>query len=216
VLDSEISNVSSFGIYYTGVNGSDCWLASGARLDPPNEWIAINTRATLLKLSNIDGGVFYFNTGLSIGASFIPTPQSTPGTTPIYGQWRDGTFTGVGPTPYVWGQEDHNEPSYFTRQTGDTEIKINIAGTYQISWNSLVLVDAVTGDGAITASTANLGNISGGNIILAPGSLVTMSGSSIETILANDVFTLTKNIGEIDPGSIAGYTKILNIKLLQS
>lgn len=138
---SEILAASDFGIFFTGVDGSDCWLASGAKLAPSNEWIATKTRAAFLKLSNISGGQFYFNSGLTIGASFIPILQSSPSGVSSF-VWASYDSTTAG-SPIVWDTTMHEDFGYFDLSS-TTEVELLTDGVHQIEGSAAL----ETGGGA--------------------------------------------------------------------
>lgn len=129
--DAEKLKGANFGVYFAGIDGADTWLANGATLSPSAEWVATKTRAQLIKFDNITGIQLYLNTGLTVGASFIPTLQSGTTLTPVWGEWgRAGDQAGNG--AYVWNVEIQGNASYFNRVAGNTQIQILKEGYYHI------------------------------------------------------------------------------------
>lgn len=157
---AELFPDSDFGIFFTGVNGTDCWLASGARLAPSNEWIATKTRATMIKFDNIFGIQTYLNTGLTIEASFIPLLQSSTTSAPVWGDWS-ASFSGPGNV--TWGTETHTDAAYFLRQAGNTEIKILTTGIYQLYTSIYTEGSDVDGPGILWRSQIFM-NVNGGSV----------------------------------------------------
>lgn len=217
-FDSEILASSDFGIYFAGVEGTDCWLASGAFLAPSSEWVATKTRAVFFKFDNITGGQIYFNTGLTIGASFIPTLQSSGTLTPIWGEWgQAGDDAGGG--PYVWNNEVQGNVAYFNRILGNTTIQILTSGYYQIF--ASVVGESDGGGGAEQVQQAlniNGATVAGGfsQFPLAVGTYQTShSFESTRFLTALDQVTveLTLGLNKIGTGS---FDSLLTIKLLQS
>lgn len=213
VLDSSISNVSSCGVYFEGTNFADVWIASGARLAPSREWIALNTRAAFLKLSNQSGPQFYFNTGLTIGASFIPTLVPAPGTSSIIWAAYDSTTLG---SPIDWDTTLHEESGYFTLTGGGTEVTILVDGTYQIHPSAALTVAAADG-------TTRLN-------LLLNGGLIRSSKISTETAdpinhhtlyhiddyVAGDKISLTYDLGSLYTAESSGLNRLYITRLLSS
>lgn len=156
VLDSVVSDVSSCGIYFTGTNYADTWIASGARLSPTNEWIALNTRAAFLKLSNQSGPQFYFNTGLVIGTSFIPTLMPAPGSASIIWASYDSTTATTAGNFISWDSTLHEESGYFS--LSNPNVSILVDGTYQIHASAAMTTTAASGQTVIKLflNTSNL------------------------------------------------------------
>lgn len=214
---SEILAASDFGIFFTGVEGSDCWLVSGAKLAPSNEWVALKTRAAFLKLSNIGGPQFYFNTDLVIGTSFIPLIQSSTTTTPHWGIWQSSVpSVSYGPELVTWDSELFADPLYFVRQSANTEIKILIDGVYEAS----VVCTNYADDTTVNQEEVilNLGSLSVAGTSYFPSTvgstyLATEYPNAIWSVAANEVVSVNRFVGAPDGAAL---DRQLSIKLLQS
>lgn len=210
---------ASFGVFYTGTNGTDCWLASGAKLVGDNEWVALKTRAAMLKLSNSAGPLLYFNTGLTPGASFIPIAQSTTPVTPHWGIWQDTVGGGAGPTTVVWDTEIFADPAYFTLQSGGTEVAILVDGLYETTCTTPYTID--NGSGNIAHFILDTGGIENDGWFSDPSSVgTTLYGMftlhTIWSFTAGEVVKLRKIIAAADSASSMGASRLLTIKLIQS
>lgn len=210
---SQLSNVSSFGIFYAGTNGSDTWIASGAKLIPTGEWIALNTRAAFLKLSNISGPQFYFNTGLTIGTSFIPTLMPAPGTSSIV--WASYDSMTVG-SPVVWDNTLHEESGYFSLGGGGTEVTLLTDGTHQIQLSLAIETGGAAGISRCTLAL-NGSRIRDSRIDTAtPDSQNHHSIYHIDDYTAGDVIRASYDLGTLYTGENTGLNRLYITKLISS
>jgi len=213
VLDSEVSSVSSCGIYFAGTNFSDTWIASGAKLLPTNEWIALNTRAAFLKLSNASGPQFYFNTGLTIGTSFIPTLVPAPGSASIIWAAYDSVTIG---SPIVWDTTLHEESGYFTLVGGGTEVELLVDGTYQIHASAALTVAAADG-------TTRLSLVLNGGLIRSskiatetPDPINHHTLYHIDDYVTGDLISLTYDLGDLYTAESTGLNRLYITRLLSA
>jgi hypothetical protein len=212
-IDSEVSNAASWGVYFAGTNFSDTWLASGAKLLPTNEWIALNTRAAFLKLSNASGPQFYFNTGLTIGTSFIPTLVPAPGSASIIWAAYDSVTLG---SPIVWDTTLHEESGYFTLTGGGTTVELLVNGTYQIHASAALTVAAADG-------TTRLSLVLNGGLIRSskiatetPDPINHHTLYHIDDYVAGDLISLTYDLGDLYTAESTGLNRLYITRLLSA
>lgn len=209
---------ASFGVFYSGVNGTDCWLASGAKLVGENEWVALKTRAAMLKLSNSAGPISYFNTGLTPGTSFIPIAQSTGPGTPRWGNWLSTVVSpNYGPEKITWDVENYADPAYFLRQNSDTEILILVDGLYEVTTTvSFSMDDTTLNSAQIDLEAGSFGYVANYADPSTIGTIMTSTCSitNLWSISAGQIVYVNRL--NAAPDVIGTVSRILTIKLIQS
>lgn len=158
-----------------------------------------NNEATPPDVSATDGGTLYFDRAsekfkVSENAGAYGNLLYTH-PVPVYGKW-ECTATAVGAGSWVWDTEINGNSTYFTRITGNTQIKFLVAGVYVVGSVVRVATLGAVGTAVTVTLLQNAIVLSKGVAGANAAGDGTVAVYSVVNAALNDTVEVTNTVGD--------------------